>query len=90
MFSFGFRTFLSCIFSNIAKKLFNPNLGGVGVSLNNSETVKAITLAFCSTQYLIIRDIRGKFGIPNFSQSLDIGQISDGCISVSGFPVNPL
>ena len=63
MFPFGFRTFLSCIFSNIAKKLFNPNLGGVGVSLNNSETVKAITLTFCNTQYLIIRDIRGKFGI---------------------------
>ena len=38
---------------------FNPNLGGGGagvilpicwVSLNNSKTVKAITLAFCSIE----------------------------------------
>ena len=36
---------------------FNPNLGGGGVilptcwfSLNNSETAKAVTLAFCSIE----------------------------------------
>ena len=39
-------------------KYVNPNMGGVGgnftlhppcwISLNNSETVKAVTLAFCS------------------------------------------
>ena len=27
---------------------FNPNLGGGCISLNNSETVKAVNLAFCS------------------------------------------
>ena len=39
--------------------------------LNNLETVKAVTLAFCSIQQLYIRDIRGKFGIPNLPQSPD-------------------
>ena len=33
-------------------------------SLNNSETVKSVTLAFCSNQQHFIRDIRAKFGIP--------------------------
>ena len=34
-------------------------------SLNNSATVKAATLAFCSIQhYYYYRDIRAKFGIP--------------------------
>ena len=32
-------------------------------SLNNSETVKAVTLAFCSIQQHFIRDIRANFGI---------------------------
>ena len=50
-------------------------------SFNNSETVKAVTLTFCSIQYHFITDIRAKFGIPNFSQSSDIGQNSDGGIS---------
>ena len=39
--------------------------------LNNLETVKAVTLVFCSIQQLYIRDIRGKFGIPNLPQSPD-------------------
>ena len=50
-------------------------------SFNNSETVKAVTLTFCSIQYHFITDIRAKFGIPNFPQSSDIGQNSDGGIS---------
>ena len=33
-------------------------------SLNSSETVKDITLEFCSIQSLFIRDISVKFGIP--------------------------
>ena len=66
----------------------NTNLGGGGFypspfwySLNNSETVKAVTLAFCSLQYHFIRDVRARFGIPNSLQSLDIGQNIDGGIS---------
>ena len=50
-------------------------------SLNNSETVKAITLLFCSIQYHFIRDVHVKFRIPNSLQSLDIGQNSDADIS---------
>ena len=49
--------------------------------LNNSETVKAETLAFCSIQLHLIRDVRAKFGIPYLPQSPDIGQNSDGGIS---------
>ena len=49
-------------------------------SLNNSETVEAVTLAFCSIQQHFIIEIRTKFGIPNLPQSPDIGQNSDrGC-----------
>ena len=36
-----------------------------------------MTLAFCSIQYIFIRDIYAKFGIPNLSQSPDFGQNSD-------------
>ena len=50
-------------------------------SLNNSETVKAVTLAFCSIQQHFIKDVRAKFGIPNSLRSLDTGQDSDGGIS---------
>ena len=75
---------------------FNPNLGacvwgggrGAGgfyhpswVSLNNSETVKAVTLVFCSIQLLFIRDIRAKFGNPNLCQSPGVGQNPDEGIS---------
>ena len=67
---------------------FNPNLGGGGgilpppcwFSLNNSETVKAITLAFCSIQKYFIRNNHAKFDILNSSQSPDIGQNSEGGI----------
>ena len=71
---------------------FNPNLGGGrgGVnfsftpcwfSLNNLETVKAVSLAFCGIQEHFISDIRAKFGISNSPQSPDITQNSDGGIS---------
>ena len=50
-------------------------------SLNNSETVKSLTLAFCSNQQHFIRDVRATFGIPYSPQSLDIGQNSAGGIS---------
>ena len=49
--------------------------GEGGFSLNNSEM--AVSMAFCSIQYLFIKEIRDKFGIPNLSQSPDIGQNSD-------------
>ena len=72
--------------------LLNPNLGrreGKGgnfippswISLNNSKTVKAVTLEFCSIQLHSVRDIHVKFSIHNLPQSADIGQNSDGCIS---------
>ena len=48
-----------------------------GIFLNNSETVKV----FCSIQQHFISDIGVKFGIPNFPQSLDIGENSDRGIS---------
>ena len=38
-------------------------------------------LLFCSIQLHFIRDARAKFGSPYLSQSLDIGQNSDGGIS---------
>ena len=36
-------------------------------SFNNSETIKAVTLAIYSFQYCFIRDLRAQFGIPNLS-----------------------
>ena len=49
-----------------------------------SLTVKRTTLAFCSNQQPFVRDIPAKFGIPNLSQSPDIGQSWDGGISDFG------
>ena len=49
-------------------------------SLNNSETVNAVTLALCSIQEHFIRDICTKFGIPNSPQSPDIKKNSDRSI----------
>ena len=49
------------------------------LSLNNSQTVKTVTLAFCSIYQNFIRDIHAKFGIPDLHQSPSIGQ--DGGIS---------
>ena len=46
-------------------------------SLNNSETVKAITMAFCNIQISFIRNTRVKFDMPNSLQSPDIGQNSE-------------
>ena len=46
-------------------------------SLNNSATVKAVTLAFWNIQYHFIRNVRAKFGILYSPQSSDIGQNSD-------------
>ena len=47
-------------------------------SLDNSEMVQAVTLAFCSIQYrFIVVDICGKFGMSSSPQSPDIGQNSD-------------
>ena len=69
-----------CIFSPI---LVGENFKPLAYwfSLNNSETIKAVTLAFCSIQQHFIRDIRDKFGIPNSPQSPDIGQNSGRSIS---------
>ena len=68
-----------------------PGLGGGKItplppnwfwfSLNNSKTVRAVTLEFCSIQQYFIEDICAKFGIHNLPQSPDIGQNSDGGIS---------
>ena len=75
------------IYSEINK--FNSNLDVWGDSnftpcwfcLNNSGTVKAVTLAFFSIQYLFIRDIPAKFDVHKFPRSPDIMQNSDGWIS---------
>ena len=50
-------------------------------SLNNSETVKAVAMSFCSIQQTFIRDICAKLGIPNLPQCPGIGKISDEVIS---------
>ena len=62
--------------------------GGEGVilpncwfALNNSETVKAVTLVFCSIQKLFIRNNRTKSVIFNSPQSPDIGKNSDEGVS---------
>ena len=55
-------------------------------SLNNSETLKAVTLAFCSIQWHFIRDIRSKFHI---SSLLILGK-TQMVFLISGFLVNPL
>ena len=49
-------------------------------SLNNSETVKVATLAFCRIQLHLIRNVLAKFRSPYSRQSPDIGQNSDGGI----------
>ena len=70
----------------------NPNVGGgmrrrgggeggyppSWFSLNNSETVKAVTLAFCSIQQHFIRYVHAKVGILNLLQTPDIEHNSDG------------
>ena len=73
----------------------NPNLGAPSpiwwFSLNNSKTIKAVTLEFCSIQQHFIRNIRAKFGISNLPQSPYIGQNSDVGISniwISGQSLN--
>ena len=53
-------------------------------SLNNSETRKAVVMAFCGIQLLFVTGILAKFGIPNSHQSSDFGQNPD-----SGILVNP-
>ena len=66
----------------------NANLGGWGIillpywfSLNSSETVKVVTLAFCRIQQHSVKDVRAKFGILHPPRSSDIGQNSDGFFS---------
>ena len=56
------------------------------LSLNNSETMKAVTSAYCRILQPFIRDIGAKFGIPNSPQSSDIGQNSD--VSLSYFRIS--
>ena len=65
--------------SNIVKKIILPP--PCWFSLNNSETVEAVTLVFCSIEYHFIRDIQAKFGIPNLPHIPDIGQNTAGGIS---------
>ena len=56
-------------------------------SLNNLETVKAVTLTFCSIQKHSIWDIRGKFGCPSL-QIVDKTQTA--VFAIYGFLVIPL
>ena len=50
-------------------------------SLSNSEKVKALTLVLCRIRKSFIKDIRGKFGVPNLPKSPEIRQNSNGGIS---------
>ena len=59
-------------------------------SVNNSEKVKAVALAFCSIQQHFIRDVLAKFGILNSLQTPDIEQNSDKRISDFWILVNSL
>ena len=53
--------------SDVFSKL--PNSHPISFSLNNLETIKAVTLAVCSIQSHFIRDIRIKCGISNSLKS---------------------
>ena len=56
------------------------------ISLNNSEAVRAITLALCSIQWHFIRVILAKISISYSPQSPDIRQNSDG--GIFGFRIS--
>ena len=53
----------------------------VGFLFRTQKLHNSVTLAFCGIQLNFIRNICPNFGIPNLSQSQDIGQDSDGGIS---------
>ena len=59
-------------------------------SINNSQTVIAVILAFRSIHYHFIKNICAKFGIRISPQSPYIEQNSDGLYPISRFLVNPL
>ena len=61
--------------------MITKNLSLSSFSLNKSETVKVLTLAFGSIQYHYIRHVSTTFGIRNSTQSPDIAQNSDGGIT---------
>ena len=86
---------------NLKKEGPSPNLGGGDLippplcwfSFNNSETVKAVTLGFCSIQYHFIRDVCTKFGVPYSPPSPSLhmlGKTQAGVFPICTFPVNPL
>ena len=58
-------------------------------SRNNSDTVKAVTLTFCSIHNFSLETLL-QIGIPNLPQSLDIGQNVVEGISDFWISVNPL
>ena len=47
----------------------NVSLSSCWFVLNNSEMVKAVTLALCSMHKIPVREIGAKVGIPNLSYS---------------------
>ena len=62
-------------------------------SLNNSETVKAVTLALFSIKLHFIRDIRAKFVIQNSQTRPSLQILSEtqtGVFPICGFLVSPL
>ena len=59
---------------------FTPPPPPCWFSLNNSETVEAVTLAFWSIQQHFIRDVRTDF----------LGKTQTGVFLISGFLVSPL
>ena len=58
-------------------------------SLNYSEKVQAATLAFCSIPEHFIRNVCAKFAIPYSPQPPNIGQNSEGDISIPNFWLFP-
>ena len=63
--------------------LVKPTIINNSETINNSEMIKSIILAYCSIQQRFIRAIRAKFVIPKSSQSSYIGKNSDWGISNS-------
>ena len=62
------RQVMKCSFRNLCWAYFYHFCW---FSLNNSETLRAVTLEFCSIQQRFIRNIRAKISINNSSQSAD-------------------
>ena len=69
---------LQLLWKNKSTTIFEQVIISCWVFFNNSETVIAITLAFCRIKKLFIRNICAKIGIPKSLLFPDIGQKWEG------------